>query len=137
LLPGSKVRAESVNDTLVLAGEVPSSMDADKVRRLAERFVAKPEQVVNLITVTGREQVMLKVRVVEVQRTIIKQLGFNMNAITGQLGMPQYSLGNSPTFGVNNGFMGTGSGGYALNTTAQPTAAFPFGNLGVAGASMP
>ena len=137
LLPGSKVRVESVNDTLVLAGDVASSMDADKVRRLAERFVAKPEQVVNLISVTGREQVMLKVRVVEIQRTIIKQLGFNMNAVTGQLGMPQYSLGNSPTFGVNNGFMGAGSGGYALNTTSQPTAAFPFGNLGVAGASMP
>ena len=30
LLPGSKVRVEAVNDTLVLAGEVPSSADADK-----------------------------------------------------------------------------------------------------------
>jgi pilus assembly protein CpaC len=130
LLPGSKVRIESVNDSLVLAGEVASSADADKVRRLAERFVPKPEQVVNLLTVTGKEQVMLKVRVVEMQRTIIKQLGFNMNAVTGQLGMPQYSLGNSPSFGVNGRFLGTGGGGYALNTTSQPTAAFPFGNIG-------
>jgi pilus assembly protein CpaC len=130
LLPGSKIRVESVNDTLVLAGEVPSTADADKARRLAEHFVSKPDQVVSLLTVTGREQVMLKVRVVEVQRTIIKQLGFNMNAITGQLGMPQYSFGNTPTFGVNNGFMGTGSGGYALNTTSQPVAAPPFSSIG-------
>ncbi len=136
LLPGAKVQVESVNDSLVLAGEVSSSADADKARRLAERFVAKPEQVVNLLTVTGKEQVMLKVRVVEMQRTIIKQLGFNMNAITGQLGMPQYSIGNSPTFGVNGGFMGNGSAGYALNTTSQPTAAFPFGAIGQGAAAL-
>ncbi len=122
---------ESVNDSLVLAGEVASAADADKVRRLAERFVAKPEQVVNLLSITGQEQVMLKVRVVEMQRTIIKQLGFNMNAVTGQLGMPQYSIGNSPTFGVNGGFLGNGGAGYALNTTSQPTAAFPFANSGL------
>ena len=120
LLPGAKVRVDSVNDSLVLAGDVASSADADKAVRLAERFVAKPDQVVNLLSVTGKEQVMLKVRVVEMQRTIIKQLGFNMSAITGQLGMPQYSVGNSPTFGVNGGFLGTGKGGYALNTTSQP-----------------
>ena len=137
LLPGSKVRVESVNDSLVLAGEVANSTDADMVRRLAERFVAKPEMVVNLLTVTGKEQVMLKVRVVEMQRTIIKQLGFNMNAVTGQLGMPQYSLGNSPSFGVNGRFLGTGGGGYALNTTSQPTAFNPFSNLGAGAAALP
>ena len=136
LLPGSKVRVESVNDTLVLAGEVPNSADADKAKRLAERFVSKPEQVVDLLTVTGREQVMLKVRVVEVQRTIIKQLGFNMNAVTGQLGMPQYSLGNSPTFGVNNGFLGTGKGGYALNTTSQAVSTNPFASLAASAQGM-
>lgn len=137
LLPGSKIRVDSVNDSLVVAGEVASSADADKALRLAQRFVAKPEQVVNLLTVTGKEQVMLKVRVVEMQRTIIKQLGFNMNAITGQLGMPQYSIGNAPTFGVNGGFMGSGSAGYALNTTSQPTAYNPFAGLGVGAAALP
>jgi pilus assembly protein CpaC len=120
LLPGAKVRVESVNDSLVLAGEVASAADADKARRLAERFVAKPEQVVNLLTVTGKEQVMLTVRVVEMQRTIIKQLGFDMNAVTGQLGMPQYSIGNGPTYGVNERFLGSGgSAGYAFNSTSK------------------
>ena len=35
LLPGAKVKVESVNDSLVLAGEVATSADADKARRLA------------------------------------------------------------------------------------------------------
>jgi pilus assembly protein CpaC len=112
LLPGAKVRVESVNDSLVLAGEVATAADADKARRLAERFVAKPEQVVNLLTITGREQVMLKVRVVEMQRNIIKQLGFNVNAIYKQNGMTQYMLGSAATYGINQTLMGGGSSGY-------------------------
>jgi len=123
LLPGSKVRVESVNDTLVLAGDVPTSADADKVRRLAERFVAKPEQVVSLLTITEREQVMLRVRVVEVQRNIIKQLGFNTNGLWQQL-TPKNAYGlalqSSPTYGINQKLMGGGSGlGYYAEPNIQ------------------
>jgi pilus assembly protein CpaC len=123
LLPGSKVRVESVNDTLVLAGEVPNSGDADKVHRLAERFVAKPEQVVSLLTVTGREQVMLRVRVVEMQRTIIKQLGFNTNGLWQQLNAKNafgLALQSAPTYGINQKLLGGGSGtGYYAEPNIQ------------------
>jgi pilus assembly protein CpaC len=111
LIPGSKVRVESVNDSLVLAGEVATAADADKIRRLAERFVAKPEQVVNLLTVTGRDQVMLQVRVVEMQRNIIKQLGFNVNALYKQGGLTQFTLGSAATYGINQALVGGGSAG--------------------------
>jgi pilus assembly protein CpaC len=127
LLPGSKVRVESVNDTLVLAGEVSSSADADKARHLAERFVAKPEQVVSLLTVTGKEQVMLRVRVVEMQRTIIKQLGFNTQAIWQRMdGLNTYGLAfkNGPTYAINQGFQGSGLGaGSFSNPNTQANAA--------------
>jgi pilus assembly protein CpaC len=125
LLPGSQVRVESVNDTLVLAGEVSNSADADKVRRLAERFVTKPEQVVSLLTITGREQVMLRVRVVEMQRTIIKQLGFNTNGLWQQItpkNMYGAVLQSSPTYGINQKLLGGGSGTafYAEPNTQNP-----------------
>lgn len=136
LLPGSKVRVESLNDTLVLAGEVSSAADAQTAQKLAASFVARPDQVVNLLTITGKDQVMLKVRIVEMQRNIIKQLGFNLNAVTGQLGMPQYQFGNSPSFGVNGSFMGGASGGYSLNSTAQAVSNSPFGGLGAAAQGM-
>jgi pilus assembly protein CpaC len=127
LLPGAKVRVEAVNDSLVLAGEVASSADADKARRLAERFVAKPEQVVNLLTVTGKEQVMLKVRVVEMQRTIIKQLGFNTNAIWARMdGMNGYGLAlkSVPTYGINQSLLGGGqAAGVFTNPNTQASAA--------------
>ena len=120
ILPGSSIHVEAVNQSIVLSGEVENAAAADKAIRLAQGFVAKPEQVVNMLSVGESEQVMLKVRIVEVNRNIIKQLGFNLNAITGQLGMPQYSFGNSPTYGVNGSFLGGTTGGYSLNTTSQP-----------------
>ena len=127
LLPGSKIRVESVNDTLVLAGEVPNSAAADQARRLAEHFVAKPDQVVSLLTVTGKEQVMLRVRVVEMQRTIIKQLGFNTNAIWQRVdGMNTYGLAfkSAATYGVNQQLIGGGQGGGSFsNANTQANAA--------------
>lgn len=41
----------------------------------------KNEQVINLLTVEGEEQVMLKVTVAEVQRSILKQMGVNLGAV--------------------------------------------------------
>jgi pilus assembly protein CpaC len=117
LLPGSHIRAESVNDSLVLTGDVANAADADKAIRLAARFVAKPEEVVNLLNITGREQVMLKVRVVEMQRNIIKQLGFNMSAIYNQNGMSQFVLNSAATYGVNQSLLGGAAGGYKFQQT--------------------
>jgi pilus assembly protein CpaC len=42
---------------------------------------AGPSRVINMITVEGREQVLLKVSVVEMQRNIIKQFGVDLNAL--------------------------------------------------------
>lgn len=125
ILPGSKVRVESAGDSLVLAGEVANASDAEKAQRLAERFVAKPEQVVNLLSVSGKEQVMLKVRIVEMQRSIIKQLGFNLNTVWNQVGMPQYMIGSAATYGVNGALLGGATGGYTLDTTHQPVLSDP------------
>ncbi|MBC7667388.1 MAG: type II and III secretion system protein family protein, partial [Gemmatimonadaceae bacterium] len=88
--------------------------------QIATQFVAKPENVLNMLTIAGKDQVMLKVRIVEVQRNIIKQLGFNANALLGQLGQTQYSMGFSPTYGVNGGLMGGLTGGYSADTTKTP-----------------
>ena len=95
ILPGSSIHVEAVNQSIVLSGEVENAATADKAVRLAQGFVAKPEQVVNMLSVAESEQVMLKVRIVEVNRTIIKQLGFNLNALVGQLGSAQFLLGTA------------------------------------------
>ena len=125
MMPGTRLQVHAANNNLILTGEASSAGEADRALKLVGSFVARPEQVVNLVTITGGDQVMLQVKIVEVNRSVIKQLGFNLNAITGQLGMPQYSFLKAPTYGVNGSYLGGASGGYALNTTSQPTAGYP------------
>ena len=95
LIPHSNVRAEMINDNVVLTGTVQTPSDAAKAVQMANVFVTggeatqgnsrggfrslfsrRPEsQIVNLLKIDGEDQVHLKVMIVELQRDIIKQLG--------------------------------------------------------------
>jgi pilus assembly protein CpaC len=126
ILPGSTIRVDAVNQNIVLSGEVPSASVADKAIRLAQGVVGKPEQVVNMLSVTESEQVMLKVRIVEVNRSIIKQLGFNLSALIGQAGSSQFLFNTAASFGVNGSLLGGLSGaGYQTDTTQTPEIQVP------------
>ena len=125
LLPGSGVRVDAVNDNIILSGVAPDASTAEKAVKLAASFVARPENVVNMMSVAGRDQVMIKVRVVEVNRTVIKQLGFNLSAVAGQAGLNQLVLGVASTFGVNGSLQGGLNSGYKLDTTMQPEVSIP------------
>ena len=127
VLPGSRVQVDGMNDSVILSGQVASLADADKAVRIATASVSKPEQVLNMLSIAGKDQVMVKVRIVEMQRNVIKQLGFNTNAVLGQLGEPQYLFGNAASWGINGKLLGGLSGGYDLNTTRQPILEIPCG----------
>ena len=128
LLPGARVRVDAMNNSLILSGEVQSLADASKAVQIARAAVARPDdQVLNMLTIAGKDQVMLKVRIVEVQRSVIKQLGFNSSAVLNQLGEPQYLFDNAASFAVNGGLIGGLTGGYKLDTTKQPVMEAPCG----------
>jgi len=120
IVPGSQVHVDAVNNSLILSGMVANLADADKAVQIAQQFTTKPEAVINMLSIAGKEQVMLKVRIVEMQRSVIKQLGFNLSAIAGQLGSAQFLLNSAATYGINGAILGGLSGGYSLNTTQQP-----------------
>ena len=79
--PDADVKVEAVNDSLVLTGTVADAAESDRIQRIAAGFVAKPEQVINTLSIRSPEQVMIKVRIVEMQRNLIKQLGFSTSAL--------------------------------------------------------
>ena len=49
-----------------------------RAQDIANRFVDDDKKVVNMIGVKAHEQVMLKVRVAEMTRTVAKQFGINL-----------------------------------------------------------
>jgi len=78
-LPNADIQIEGVADGVMLTGSVSSPIEAQQAGDLAARLVGGAEKVVNSIVVRGRDQVMLKVTVAEVARSIIKQMGIDLS----------------------------------------------------------
>ncbi|KAF0113989.1 MAG: pilus assembly protein CpaC [Rhodobacteraceae bacterium] len=76
ILPGEQIEVRTANDGIVLSGQVSSTAKLDRALDLANRYA--PERVSNLMVVGGTQQVMLKVRFAEVNRTITKNLSSSL-----------------------------------------------------------
>jgi pilus assembly protein CpaC len=122
LIPGSNVKAEMLNETVILSGTVRSPADSARASSIASRFIVTPNpeanerhnaKVINMITIEGEEQVMLQVVVAEMQRSVMKQFGINIGAelnignfATGFLtanGLPLTSAAGLPRMGQVGG----------------------------------
>ncbi len=100
LIPGSRIKVEMLNQTVVLTGSVKNPTDSVRAANIARQFATveyetvskstaegtsvkkfskdEEEIVINMLSVEAEEQVMLKVTVAEVQRSVLKQLGVNL-----------------------------------------------------------
>lgn len=76
ILPGERIEVRSANDGIVLSGIVSSVQRLQRALELAERYA--PERVSNLMSVGGIQQVMLKVRFAEMQRSVSKSLSSSL-----------------------------------------------------------
>lgn len=114
-MPTARVDVRTVNDTVILLGEVDSAADAQKAYDIATAFVGYTVaggggastsgggssvsfantqvvegKLINSIVIRGRDQVMVKVTVAEVRRNALKQFGVNPNGswTQGSFNMP-------------------------------------------------
>lgn len=121
IAPNANVTAEAVNGAIILTGTVDSAGESERIQRVAATFVERPELVLNMLSISGSDQVMVHVRVVEMQRNIIEQLGVTLNGAINSGADPNWLIANTPGFGVNAGQQGGGT-----FTFTSPTA--PGGN---------
>jgi len=127
ILPGEKIEVRTANDGIVLSGIVSSASRLQRAMDLAERYA--PERVSNLMSVGGIQQVMLKVRFAEMQRSVSKSLSSSLSL--GGTGFGG-SLGVSGGTGTTNtsGSVATSLGG-AVPAGNTNTGAVLFGfNVG-------
>ncbi len=108
LLPNGSVTVDSVQGAIVLEGSVASVTDAENVRRLAVRFIGEGEEVINRLAVTDPNQVNVRVRIAEVSRTAVRQLGLNFDITRGD-----FSFTSGETFLQNPAAL-SGQGGFTL-----------------------
>jgi len=102
IIPNGNINVEGLGQGVVLSGSVASAAEAQQAQDIAVRLVGDEKNVVNSITIRGRDQVMLKVTVAEVQRNIIKQLGIDLSA-TMNYGTSVVNFNNTNPFTANGG----------------------------------
>lgn len=153
-LPDSDIHAEIISDNIVLTGTVRTPLDSTRVEELARAFLKGGEattrnitaqgnngdadifaenrqtsQIVNLLTIEGEDQVMLKVTVAEVSRQVLKQLGISGNIYSSTSGdgisfRNPANLGSAvnPVASAITGAIGTGSMNFASYINAMEQA---------------
>jgi pilus assembly protein CpaC len=95
-LPNSAVTVQAMNDNVILTGSVNSSLESTRAADLAARFAGDPKKVVNMLSVAGGAQVMLKVRIAEMNRSIAKQFGVDLTAAGRIGGVPVIASTSNP-----------------------------------------
>ena len=126
VMPNANVHAEAVNDSVILTGTVFSPGEADRASQVARAFVSAPEKVINMMTIEGSDQITVRARIVEVQRTAVKQLGLDATAVLAAVG-DGLSLTQAATFAVSGNQLGGGilnyqdsaGDGSSLNTSLR------------------
>ena len=121
ILPNERIEVRTANDGIVLSGTVSSAPRMQRALDLAQRYA--PERVSNLMSVSGKQQVMLKVRFAEMQRSVAKSLstsiivdGINNSGIEG-------AISTGPA-GINSGTTVNGISPGTTNGTANAGALF-------------
>ncbi len=77
-MPDASVQATPMNNLVLLTGTVASPSDVAEAQRLVQAYVGEGTQVVSRLRSATPLQVMLKVRIAEVNRSILKKIGVNL-----------------------------------------------------------
>ena len=85
LYPDADISLSSIENAVVIEGNVGNATTSEDVRRMAARVVGEKGEVINRLAVSQPTQVNLRVRVAEISRDVEKQLGINWSVI-GQNG---------------------------------------------------
>jgi len=171
LLPGSSIKVEMINEAVVLNGSVRTPADAARAVQIAIQFVSVEIQsqsavsttgnsdvkasgadakskVINLLAIDGEDQVMLRVVMAEVQRSLLKQFGINIGAqlaqgnlstafltenalpLTAAAGLGGLPMAGLATTGAPSNATTCAAGDLCQYNTGPAGASKPFGNSG-------
>jgi pilus assembly protein CpaC len=92
ILPKEKIGVEAAGDSIVLSGEVSGPIAQETALSVTQAFIGesgkgaaggrgKGSKIVNLMHVGGVQQVLLEVRIAEINRVIAERIGINFAAI--------------------------------------------------------
>ena len=84
-LPGQNIHVATRPNGLMVSGTLPMAAQADQAMRTAREFAGPGQTVESQLAVSGSQQVNLRVRIAEVSRAVVRNLGVNWSAL-GNIG---------------------------------------------------
>ncbi len=130
LFPKENVKISSIHDQILLTGTVSNPSVAARIGSLVAHYVSDlqdmdnksiDELIANLLEVRGEQQVMLQVKIIEAERSVIKELGVDFRANDPNELAVTTLWGASPYSNVGSGGNAFGLGaGAGLTLTQDP-----------------
>lgn len=82
-LPGTRIKVDAAGTNFVLTGMAMNPLEAKTAFDLATNMNGNgvDSKIINAMQIAGEDQVMLQVKVVEIQRDVLKQFGINFKAL--------------------------------------------------------
>jgi pilus assembly protein CpaC len=118
-MPDAQIQARPINGAVLLTGTVAAPADVEEATRIVQTFVGAGTQVISRLKTATPLQVMLQVRIAEVNRSVSRQVGFNILSRDKSGGF---------LFGL---FRGRNAG--TISDITSPTLTDRFGNPAVVG----
>ena len=121
-MPDASIQATPMNNLVLLTGTVANPDDVAEAQRLTQAYVGEGTQVVTRLKSATPLQVMLKVRIAEVNRSLLKSMGVNLLS---------HDTTGGFLFGLGRGNPGTinGPGSATVNINPTGTTLGAFGHI--------
>jgi hypothetical protein len=101
--PNSSIKVFRYSESLILKGIIDQPEHATPIMRIAEDYAPK---VINNMTVGGAQQVLLKVRILEVSRTGLRRIGLDANIVASRVSATMTIPDFFPPQGASIGLVG-------------------------------
>ena len=82
-MPEASIQATPMNNLVLLTGTVSSPTDVEEAQRLVQAYVGEGTQVISRLRSAVPLQVTLKVKIAEINRSLMKQIGVNLLSMGG------------------------------------------------------
>ncbi|HEX6376338.1 MAG TPA: pilus assembly protein N-terminal domain-containing protein [Allosphingosinicella sp.] len=98
-MPDAQIQARPINGMVLLTGTVAAPADVEEANRLVQAYVGEGTQVLSRLKTATPLQVMLQVKIAEVSRSLIRDIGVNLENLDPTGGNTGFVFGRGRDIG--------------------------------------
>jgi pilus assembly protein CpaC len=97
-MPEAQIQSRTINGMVLLTGTVATPADIEEATRIVQTYVGPTTQVISRLKTATPLQVMLQVKIAEVNRSLARQVGVNLTTLASGTGPLSFVIGRGRKF---------------------------------------